>query len=373
MKITDVEAIPLYLQTEKDIADGTQDALVILVHTDEGITGVGEADTSPPIGEAIVNAPISGDKCQGLRKVVTGEDPFEVEKIWNKMYMKTYKYGRKGAAINVMSGIDLALWDIIGKKVGKPAYKLLGGAYKKEVTPYASTLFPQDSGDTDFMKSEVNQYLEEGFRAIKFGWGGFGENPEDDYQLMKTARMEAGEEVKIMVDVGMKWTANTTIQRAQLLREFNPYWFEEPVIADDYEGYREAAEAIKSTMVVGGEEEYTRYGFRDLIERGKVDGIQPDLARSGGYTESRHIAAIAQSRNIPCIPHGWSTDILIKANLHFIAAFDCPFLEYCVMDSPLRWEVTKNPSRLEDGKVRVPEKPGLGIELNEDTLDKYGS
>lgn len=371
MKITDVEAIPLYLGTQRDIADGTQDALIIKVHTDEGITGIGEADTSPHIGKAVIDAPISGDKCQGLREVVLGEDPFEVECIWKKMYLKSYKYGRKGVAVNVMSGIDIALWDIIGKKVGKPLYKLLGGAFQKEIIPYASTLFPENPENLEDVKKKTDQCLDQGFKAIKFGWGGFGEDPDADYALVKAAREIAGDNITIMVDVGMKWDAKTTIQRAELLKDLRPYWLEEPVIADDLEGYKRASETINSIRIVGGEQEYTRYGFRQLMDRGKVDGIQPDLSRSGGFTECMKIASMAQVRNIPLIPHGWSTDILVKANLHFIAVTGSLFLEYCIMDSPLRWEVTTNPSHIEDGKVKVPEDPGLGVKLNNDTIQKY--
>ncbi len=373
MRITDVEAIPLYLGTEKAIADGTQDALIIKVYTDENIIGIGEADTSPHVGKAIIDAPVSGDKCQGIRNIIVGEDPFDVEVIWEKMYYKTYKFGRKGAAINVMSGIDIALWDIIGKKLNQPIYKLLGGAFRKEVVPYASVLFPQDPGDINDVKEKANKCINAGFRSIKFGWGGFGDLEEKDYALIEAIRDEAGnDEVRLMIDVGMKWDAKTAIQRAGILKEFRPYWFEEPVIADDLHGYSEISAAVNWSNIVGGEQEYTRYGFKDLMDIGRVDMIQPDLARAGGFTECRKVAAMAHTRNIPCIPHGWSTDILVKANLHFIAATrNAYFLEYCMMDSPLRWEVTINPSQLEDGVVKVPEEPGLGVHLNEETLRKY--
>jgi L-alanine-DL-glutamate epimerase-like enolase superfamily enzyme len=372
MKITEVEGIALSLRSQREIADGTQDAFLIRVHTDAGVTGIGEADTSPLVAQAILDAPVSGDKCQGLRHVLIGQDPLDRERLWARMYYRTYKYGRKGAALNVMSGIDIALWDIFGKVAGQPLYQLLGGAIRKEIPAYASTLFPEDADDLDDIRTKARRAHDQGFRAIKFGWGGFGHDAEHDARMVERARETMGPEMELMIDVGMRWDAPTAIERVNRLRDWRPYFIEEPVSADDLEGYRRIAEAIAFTRIVGGEQEYCRWGFQLLLDHGRVHGIQPDLARSGGITECRKVAALAQARGVPVIPHGWSTNVLVAANLHFIAATpNAPWLEYCVADSPLRWEVTSEKLPMEGGIVRVPEGPGLGVTLDERTIAKY--
>jgi L-alanine-DL-glutamate epimerase-like enolase superfamily enzyme len=372
MKITRVESIGLSTRSERNVADGTQDALLILVHTDAGLTGIGEADTSPQVGRAVLEAPVSGDKCQGLAAQLLGEDPFDTERLWQKCFYRSYKHGRMGAALNVMSGLDMALWDLIGKAVERPLYQLLGGAVRKEVPAYASVLFPEDPKALEDVRHKAQRALSEGFTGIKYGWGGFGYDAHDDYALVEAAREVLDPDVALMIDVGMRWDAQTAIERIHRLREFHPYWFEEPCFADEYETYAAIAEAAPWTRIVGGEQEYTRWGFRRLMEQGKVKGIQPDLARSGGITETRKIAAIAQERGVPVFLHGWSTNVLLAANLHFIAATpNCQWLEYCVGESPLRWDLTHERFPVENGQVRVPEGPGLGVTLDWAAIERH--
>ena len=157
MKITRIEPIGLSTRTEQNVADGTQDALLILVHTDTGLTGVGEADTSPWVGRAALEAPVSGDKCQGLAAQLIGEDPFDVERLWATCFYRSYKYGRMGVALNVLSGLDMALWDLMGKATGRPCYQLLGGAVRKEVAAYASVLFPEDPAAVGEVRSQAEK------------------------------------------------------------------------------------------------------------------------------------------------------------------------------------------------------------------------
>jgi L-rhamnonate dehydratase len=372
MKITSIEAIGLSTRSERNVADGTQDALLILVHTDAGLTGIGEADTSPPVGRAVMEAPVSGDKCQGLAAQLVGEDPFDRERLWQKLFYRSYKYGRMGAALNVMSGIDMALWDLAGKALERPLYQLLGGAVRKTVPAYASVLFPEDPEALQDVRHKAERALEQGFTGIKYGWGGFGYEPHRDYALVEAAREIVGGDVALMIDVGMRWDAQTGIERIERLRSLRPYWFEEPCFAEEYETYAAIADAHPWTRIVGGEQEYNRWGFRRLIEWGKVKGVQPDLARNGGITETKKIAAIAQERGVPIYLHGWSTNVLVAANLHFIAATPgCQWLEYCAGDSPLRWELTHEQLPVENGLVRVPEGPGLGVTLNWETVERY--
>lgn len=376
MEITDVTVHTLSLAEVEDVANGTQDAAVIEVETDEGITGIGEADSSPAVIEAIVNAPRSHDKSAGLKEVVIGRDPFDVQVLWDEMFDKSYYYGRKGAAITAISGIDMALWDIMGKATDKPVHKLIGGKKQDDVRAYASTLFPEDPTDTEHMRQEARRALDDGFTAIKFGWGGFGQDVKHDHELLAAARDELGPDVDIMVDAGLVygWDTKRAIKSANALDEAHDiFWLEEPVYADNIEGYAKISEAT-DTRVVGGEEEYTVYGFQDFISRGNVDGVQPDVARSGGITHMDKIATLAAEAGIPFLPHGYSTDILVAASLHLIAANqNAPLMEYCIEDSPLRWEVVEEDLPVEDGRVEIPDGPGLGISLNRDAIEKYST
>jgi L-alanine-DL-glutamate epimerase-like enolase superfamily enzyme len=372
MKITRVEAVGLSTRSERNVADGTQDALLLLVHTDEGLVGIGEADTSPQIGKAVLEAPVSGDKCQGLAMQLVGEDPFDLEALWKKCFYRSYKYGRMGVALNVMSGLDMALWDLIGKATGRPLYQLLGGAVRKKAPAYASVLFPEAAEDLEDVRQKARLAVERGFLGIKYGWGSYGYDTRKDYAMVAAAREVLGPDVALMIDVGMRWDIQTGIERIGSLQPLNPYWFEEPCYAEEYETYAALAEFAPWTRIVGGEQEYNRWGFRRLMECGKVKGIQPDLARNGGITETKKAAAIAQERGVPVFPHGWSTNVLVAANLHFIAATpNCSWCEYNVGDSPLRWDLTHEQFPVVDGYVAVPEGPGLGITLNWDTIERY--
>lgn len=376
MKITRVEAVGLSTRAERNVADGTQDALLVLVHTDEGITGIGEADTSPLIGKAVLEAPCSTDKCQGLAAQVVGEDAFDREKIWKKCFYRSYKYGRMGVALNMMSAIDMALWDIAGKAAGLPLYKLLGGAVRKSVPAYSSVLFPESTEDMgaalEDVRAKAHSACDNGFVAIKYGWGGFGYDLKKDVAMVEAAREVIGPDRALMIDVGMRWDAQTAIEWIAALKPCKPYWFEEPCFAEEYEVYAAIAEAHPWTRIVGGEQEYNRWGFRRLMEWGKVKGIQPDLARNGGITETLKVAAIAQERGVPIFLHGWSTNVLVAANLHFIAAVpNANWLEYNTGVSPLRWELTQEQFPLVEGEVAVQEGAGLGITLNWDAVEKY--
>jgi L-alanine-DL-glutamate epimerase-like enolase superfamily enzyme len=375
MEITDVAVHTLSLPAvESTKADSSQDACIVEVETDEDITGIGEADSSPRVVEAIIEAPVSHDKSAGLKEVVLGRDPFDVEVLWNEMYDRTYFYGRKGAAITAISAVDMALWDVIGKATGRPLYQLLGGKHRESVRAYASTLFPDDPTDTDHMRREAEEALDAGFTAIKFGWGGFGQDRRADLELVGTAREVLGEEFDVMVDAGMVWQDDVkgAIKRTnELDRAHDLYWMEEPFYADNLDGYRTLSEATE-TRVAGGEEEYTVYGFGEFVERGKPDVLQPDVARSGGVTHLQKIATLAAERGIPFVPHGYSTDVIVAANLQLIAANrNAPLLEYCVEDSPLRWDLVEEDLTATDGYVEIPDRPGLGITLNREVLEEY--
>ena len=369
MKITNVQAIELKLPQISSAADGTQDDLIIIVETDEGITGYGEVDTAPGVGKAVVDAYMSHGTCYGLREVVTGSDPFDYEQIWNDMWAKTYYYGRGGPVMHVMSGIDMAIWDIMGKASGKPVHKLLGGSYTNKVRAYASALMPENK---EMVKKMVESYVSQGFTAIKFGWGPLGYDVNFDIELVKTARQAAGDQVDIMIDIGKRYRLKSAVYVAKALEQLNIYWLEEPLPAEDYIGYKRLTEST-SMRIATGEEESGRLAFSRLINETHVDVIQPDMSRCGGLTEAKKIATMAADANILCVPHAFKTGVLVAASIHLIAAIPhAPFLEFSVTESAIRKELLINPFKQKDGFVEVPQGPGLGVELNTDIIKKYG-
>jgi len=369
MKITNVSAIILRLPEISSAADGTQDDLIIKVETDEGITGYGEVDTAPYVGKAIVAAYMSHGTCYGLREVVMGSDPFDYEQIWNDTWDKTYYYGRTGPVMHVMSGIDMAIWDIMGKALGKPVHKLLGGSYCEKVRPYASALMPNDEKSTQQL---VEDCMEKGFTAVKLGWGPLGFNVQKDLSLIRTARKAAGDHSAIMIDIGKRYRLKEAMYVARALEQLVIYWLEEPLPAEDLEGYRRLTDST-TIRIATGEEESGRRAFSRLIRETHIDVVQPDMSRCGGLTEAKKIATMAMDSNILCVPHAFKTGILVAASIHLIAAIPhAPFLEFSITQSAIRRELLLHPFVQKDGFVAVPQTPGLGIELNPDVIKKYG-
>jgi len=369
MRITNVTAIILRLPEISSAADGTQDDLLIKVETDEGITGYGEVDTAPYVGKAVVEAYMSHGTCYGLREVVVGMDPFDYEQIWNDMWAKTYYYGRSGPVLHVMSGIDMAIWDIMGKALGKPVHKLLGGSYSSKVRPYASALMPDTVQEVQQL---VGDCMEKGYTAVKLGWGPLGYNVQNDLKLIRAARKIAGDHAEIMIDIGKRYRVKEAIYVARALEQENIYWLEEPLPAEDLDGYRRLADAT-SLRIATGEEESGRMAFLRLLQQTHVDVIQPDMSRCGGLTEAKKIASMALDANTLCVPHAFKTGILVAASIHLVAAIpNAPFLEFSITQSAIRRELLTRPFVQKDGFVDVPQLPGLGIELNPDVIRKYG-
>lgn len=369
MKITNVEAIVLRLPEISDAADGTQDDLLIKVETDEGIIGYGEVDTAPVVGKAIIDAYMSHGTCYGLKEVVVGADPFDYEQIWTDMWRKTYYYGRFGPVMHVMSGIDMALWDIMGKALNMPVHKLLGGSYVTKARAYASALMPET---TDMVKSMVDEYAALGYKAIKFGWGPLGYDVDFDVKLVTAARKAAGDKIDIMIDIGKRYHLKSALRMAKAMEQLNIYWLEEPLPAEDYVGYRRLTEST-TMRIATGEEESGRLAFGRLITEAGVDIVQPDMSRCGGLTEAKKIATLCADHNVVMVPHAFKTGVLVAASLHMIAATpDVPFLEFSVTKSGIRKELLAKPFVAHDGYVDVPQGPGLGIEINPEVISKYG-
>ncbi|HET9289280.1 MAG TPA: mandelate racemase/muconate lactonizing enzyme family protein [Gaiella sp.] len=369
MKITDVEAIVLrQAAVDEGIADGSQDDLVILVSTDEGITGIGEVDSAPDVVAALVRQPASHAVAQSLRGTLIGRDPLDVEGLWDAMYRGLIYVGRRGIAIHAISGIDIALWDIKGKALGKPVCELLGTVRRDRVRAYASLLMPDTVEETS---ERVTGLREQGFTAIKLGWGPLGEDSAHDVQLATAAKEAAGPDVDVLIDAGLGYgdDARTAIGVARELEALGIGWLEEPFLPDAYEAYAELADEV-DIPIAAGEQDVTRWGIRELIERGHVDVVQPDVTRCGGITETLRIWELADERGVETVPHAWKSGIIKAASLHVNAVLpEARYQEYCVAETPINTTLTVQRLPLEaDGCVAVPTAPGLGVELDEDVL-----
>jgi L-alanine-DL-glutamate epimerase-like enolase superfamily enzyme len=380
MKITRVELLVLKSPGLYNNPTGSEEQLgptymgVVRVSTDAGITGYSDVETAATVAKAAIDAPCwsePGMECfDGLASLIVGESALEVERLWYKMYRGSIYYGRRGVAIQAISAIDIALWDILGKFYQQPIHILLGAKWRDRVRAYASTLFRPTP---EAMREAARGYLDEGFTAIKFGWGVFGRDPAQDVRLVEAARREIGDRNDLLIDTGwfIERTAKQAIQVVRSIEEFRPYFVEEILHPEDYDGYRRVAESVE-TPIACGEQEATEWGFQQLIERGGVDILQPDLTRCGGFTVGRKIVHMAERANVLVIPHSWSSDLLTAASLHLNAyQRRAVFVEFNTSQGPLSRAMVRTPLRLEDGYVRVPDGPGLGVEVNEETLEKY--
>jgi L-rhamnonate dehydratase len=370
MKITNVEAFYLRQSRVKHQCDSGQDALVVRISTDAGITGIGEVDSSPMAAKYVIEGPYSHTLTAGLKELLIGEDPLRTEYLWYRMYNSNIYSGRRGIGIHAMSGIDIALWDIKGKFLGQPIWKLLGGGFHDRIRAYASSLFgatPKETGE------RARRFRDLGFSAVKFGWAPMGQDEKTDLALVREARQGLGEENDLMIDAGLVWDAKTAIQRARAFSEYNIFWLEEPLRPDDYVGYRKLA-AATDVRIAAGEEESERHSYLELMDRGQIDVVQIDLTRCGGFTEAMKIAALAYDRGLQVANHGFTTYINVAAALHFLNSIPNSFIAEFVVEegTTLRDSVTRERITARDGFLEMPEEPGLGMHLNEEALTQYG-
>ena len=334
---------------------------LVAVLTDEGPVGWGSVFTS----EDLVRASLSL-----LRPLYQGETAIEPERVSEKLHQNTFWQGRGGAVTHTISGIDIALWDLLGKASGQPVGRLLGGRYRDRVQPYASLLMREP----ERMADELLPVKAQGFRAFKIGWGPFGKrDAKTDEAIVRAARVAVGPESLLMVDAGAsdafwpqgyKWAMRT----ATMLAEYDVYWFEEPLVPDalaDYAALRRAA----PVPIAGGEVLTRRQSFQPWLEAGAFDIVQPDATKCGGLSEQRRIAWMAREHGIRFIPHGWNTAVGLASDLQMASAFpDTNLVEY-LTGSPFIDEIAAAGWRLDsDGMLAIPDRPGLGIDINLDAL-----
>lgn len=384
MKITSVEPIVLYAQdTSKGMSDqlnvGGYTGYQVIVHvkTDSGIDGWGECCVGSEYGEAAFAVKTLIER--GFIPRIRGEDPLQYRKVCDKLYSAIEWYGRRGLGIFALSGIDTALVDIASKAHDIPAFQLIGGGkYKEEIPLYASLLFDVDDPAGTAKKAE--RYIRDGYLGAKFGWGmipekSFGRNPDADENMISVIREALGPKAWIMIDVGryVNWSPTYAIQMARRFSKYNIFWLEEALPQDDIDGYIELTSSVDTTIATG-EGFQTIYDFKELITRKAVDLIQPDVSKAGGLSETKRIVDLARIHNLMWVPHNWSTAINTAASLQLVAACPDSFLmEFKQEPNPLVHDLWKKKFEIRNGKMQVPDTPGLGIEIDESVVEKYSA
>jgi L-alanine-DL-glutamate epimerase-like enolase superfamily enzyme len=337
---------------------------LIAVHTDEGVVGLGSVFTS----EALVRAAL-----QLLRPLYVGETALEPERVSEKLHQNMFWLGRGGSVTHAISGIDIALWDLLGKATGQPVGRLLGGRYRERVQPYASLLMDEPAR----LKDHLQRVAADGFRAFKIGWGPFGRrSAATDEAIVRAAREAIGPDAKLMVDAGgsdahwnngYKWAINT----ARMLADYDVYWFEEALRPDAIEDFTLLREH-SPVRISGGEVLTRRQAFQPWLVGRALDIIQPDVTKVGGISEERRIAWMAEDNGVQFIPHGWNTAVGLAADLHLASAIPGTDLVEYLTGSPFIDEITLGGWHLDaDGMLPIPTSPGLGLELDPEVIAKY--
>lgn len=376
MKITDVITHQLQVAVDEPFTSSrgwvykTKGALIVEVRTDAGLTGWGDCYGPSAVCKSIVDTL--------LKPSVIGRDPFDVEVIWETLYNKVKDYGLTGMTISGISGVDIALWDIIGKACNQPIHKLIGGAFRTKVEAYATGLYFKNMDKlTEEAVEEARGYVDQGFRSIKMkiGLGSLGK----DIERVAAVRDAIGPAVQLMVDANHCFNVPQAINIGRELERLGVYWFEEPISPEDLDGYVEVSRRL-DMAVAGGENEFTKFSFREILARRAMDIIQPDVCAAGGITECKKIAALAQAHSVQCVPHAWGTAIGMAATLHFLASLpECPpclvpippLLEYEQTFNPFRDQLAGRPFAHQRGFVDVPTGPGLGIDIDLALIERY--
>jgi L-alanine-DL-glutamate epimerase-like enolase superfamily enzyme len=373
MKITDVRATHVRVEDPNmTLFDGSYDDCIIVVETDEGITGIGEVESLAPAVIAFVHARDAHNHARGLRNVLLGQDPRNPEALWQEMYDATDYVGRRGVAMHAIGGIDIALWDIAGKASGKPVGEMLGGIRHDRLPAYG-TIYPM-ARTTAQVARQVRDAMAMNLRNIKFAadpW--WLDDIKLTGSLLKAARTTLGDSGKIIIDAALSYrTAGEGLRLYDIYREINIHFLEAPLPLDDFTGH---ARMARQGIPLGvGDLGLTHVDeFIEYMERGGASVLQPDITMVGGFTGLKKIAKAADERGKRVVTHGYKTNIEIAANCQFLASRPtAELLEYSTSKSPLRWKMTNELLPVEsDGNVVVPRRPGIGVTLNQETFKKY--
>jgi L-lyxonate dehydratase len=339
--------------------------LVVEIFTDDGLAGIGNAALAPQVTKQAIDL--------YLKPLLIGQNPWDIEFLWQHMYRKTMAFGRKGIGMVAISAVDIALWDLLGKSAKQPVYRLLGGKTKERIPVYASRLYATKLSE---LAAESMRYKNEGFKAMKlrFGWGPAdgAEGMQHNVELVRTVREAVGNDIDVMADAYMGWTLDYAKRMLPLLEPFHLRWLEEPVIPDDIQGYAEL-KSYARIPIAGGEHEFTLYGFRDLLQARAVDYIQFDTNRVGGITQARKIAALAEAHSIPVVPHAGQMH-----NYHVVmASLNSPMAEYFPMvdvevGNELFWYLFAGEPNAKDGFIDLNDQiPGFGLTVAETAMQDF--
>lgn len=366
MKITEVVCQILRIPNVTAKTASSQDSVLVRIRTDDGLEGVGEADSSPEVVKAIIDAPFSHNIACGLRQLLIGENPLENERLWAKMYRRTMYFGRKGVGITAMAAVDMALWDLKGKAFQQPIHRLLGGKHHDKIRGYASILFGKDGKAT---RDIAKRWVDVGYTAVKFGWEPMGQSEAVDIDLVKGAREGLGN-ATLLIDAGCVYDARTALRRAHAFAEYKPEWFEEPLREDDVDGYVWLRDR-SPIPIAAGEGECGRESFRELIDKKALDVYQVDLSRCG-FTDAAYIRARVEEIGARLCNHCYTSPLTVAASIHWLSTCRDAFVfEDCVEDSPLRHDLTHEKIQSVNGWMEVPDRPGLGVTLDEGFVKKY--
>ncbi len=339
--------------------------LVVEIFTDNGLVGIGNAALAPQVTKQTIDL--------YLKPLLIGQNPWDLEFLWQHMYRKTMAFGRKGIGMVAISAVDIALWDLLGKSAKQPVYRLLGGRTKPRIPVYTSRLYASESSE---LAAEAKRYKKDGYKAMKlrFGWGPVdgAAGMQRNVELVRSVREAVGSDVDVMADAYMGWTLDYAKRMLPLLEPFQLRWLEEPVIPDDIHGYAEL-KSYGRIPIAGGEHEFTLHGFRDLLDTRAVDYIQFDTNRVGGITQARKIAALAEAYSVPVIPHAGQMH-----NYHVVmASLNSPMAEYFPMvdvevGNELFWYLFAGEPKAKDGFIDLDENvPGLGLSIDETKLQDF--
>jgi D-galactarolactone cycloisomerase len=379
VKIAEVKVHPLRTPLEQPFAFSQgwvkhRSATIVEVVTDAGLVGWGEAFAQglepPQISAAVIDS--------ALGPLLLGADPRDTEVHWHRMYHATRDYGRKGSVIAAISAVDIALWDLAGKAHGVPVSKLLGGAFRTRVQAYATGFYRiEGQGEAGRLADEAQAHHAAGFRAmkVKLGYG-----IVDDLVVMAAVgKAIEGRGVTLMVDTNHAYGVGDAVRLGNALAPYNLRWYEEPVAPEHIAGYREVRTRCP-VPIAGGENEHTLYGFRDFLAAGAVDIAQPDIGSVGGFSACRHVIALAQAHGVQVNPHVWGSAIAQAASLQLIAAVPVahhsvfaeePIFEYDRSSHPFRQQLVAEPVVQRDGWIEIPDRPGLGVEVDRSVLERY--
>ena len=367
MRITKVETLHLRLPRVREVADGTQDCLLVRLYTDAGITGLGEVVSCSHVARAVVESPRSAPFRHGLAAIVAGLDAGDIDGVRQAMIEGTNWYGPGGVTRHAMSGVDMALWDIRGKAQGQPVRRLLAENAVDAVPCYASVLWPQRP---EAVAASAKGFLDQGYRAVKYGWAPMGPDAHLDEELVAAARQALGPDLDLMVDAGRAWDVDTALERVERFLPYDIFWLEEALHPFDREGHRQLR-AHSAIPIAGGEALTLVEEYHSLLAADGLDIVQPDLGRVGGLSGGRSIADLAAQTNTWPVPHAFGTGVLLAASAQWAAAGKRPLTEFTRAPSPLARDLVRHNMVFGDGALHLPDAPGLGVELDQAVVDRF--